>query len=103
MNVMNPGGFSRIVRNETPYSPVSGIVSPLLRGAEAALIPEANAATGNPVLAYLKGNYNGIAAKTISGSTVYLVATPSIITSQSGATGSGFDIINDLPSKLLVH
>lgn len=66
-------------------------------------IDTALAASGNPTLSYLKGNYNGIAAKTQTGNLVYLVATPSIVTSQIGATGSGFDIISALLNKLLVH
>jgi hypothetical protein len=61
------------------------------------------ATSGNPALAYIKGNYNGIAVKTQTGGLVYLIATPSIITSQSGAIGSGYEIISTLPNKILFH
>lgn len=58
-------------------------------------IPEAEAASGNPALAYIKGNYNGMVAKTQTGSTVYyLLAVPSIITTLSGA----LDV-----TKFLIH
>lgn len=67
------------------------------------IIDEAYAASGNPLITYIKGNYNGIAVKTQTGGTIYLIATPSIVTSQTGATGSGFDIISALPNKLFVH
>ena len=49
------------------------------------------------------GNYNGVAAQTTTGSMVYIIATPSIITSQTGSTGSGFDITTDLANKLLMN
>lgn len=61
------------------------------------------AASGKPALTYIKGNYNGIAAKTQTGGVVYLVATPSIITSQSGVIGSGYEITTVLPDKILFH
>ncbi len=50
------------------------------------LFPQAQAASSMPVLAYVKGNYNGIATKTQTGNTVYIIAVPSII-SGTGTTG----------------
>lgn len=66
-------------------------------------VETASAAPGNPTLSYIKGNYNGIAAKTQTGGVTYLIATPSIVTGQPGATGSGFEVISALSNKLLVH
>jgi len=62
-------------------------------------ISDAFAATGSPTLSYIKGNYNGLVAKTITGSTIYVVAVPSIVTSQ---TGTLVDILT-LSGKLLVN
>ena len=49
------------------------------------LFEQANAATGNPLIAYVKGNYNSIAMKTQTGGTIYLLAIPSMFVN----TGSG--------------
>lgn len=47
-------------------------------------IPEfsqtAEAAVGNPTIAYIRGNYGGLTAKTITGGLTYVLAVPSIIT-----------------------
>ena len=40
---------------------------------------------------YLKGNYNGLVARTQTGTTIYLIATPSILTS-TGQSGQSLDI-----------
>lgn len=40
----------------------------------------AHAAPGAPAIAYIRGNYGGIAAKVSTGSTVYVLAIPSIVT-----------------------
>ncbi|MDD5197788.1 MAG: DUF1566 domain-containing protein [Candidatus Gracilibacteria bacterium] len=62
------------------------------------LIPQTYADAGNPTLSYIKGNYNGITTKTQTGDLIYLLALPSIITSQSGVTS--FD---QLINKILIH
>ncbi|EKD30231.1 MAG: hypothetical protein ACD_78C00115G0015 [uncultured bacterium (gcode 4)] len=58
------------------------------------IIPQTYASSGNPTLTYIKGNYNGIVAKTETGSMVYLLAVPSLITTGSGALD---------PAKFLIH
>ena len=63
------------------------------------LFPEANAATGNPTLSYIKGNYNGLVAKTLTGNTIYVLAVPSIVTSQ---TGTLVDVLT-LSGKLFLN
>lgn len=65
------------------------------------LIPQAFAASGNPLITYVKGNYNGMVAKTVTGSTIYVIATPSITTS-TGTVGSNIDVTT-LSGKLLYH
>jgi len=65
-------------------------------------IPLSYAASNNPTISYIKGTYNWVVAKTITGSITYIIATPSIITSQTGTIGSNFEITT-LPNKLLVH
>lgn len=63
----------------------------------------AYSAPGIPTIAYIRGNYGGISAKTITGSTIYVLAVPSIITS-SGSIGQLLSIENnDLSGALLFH
>lgn len=59
------------------------------------------ASSGNPLITYIKGNYNGMVAKTVTGSTIYVIATPSITTS-TGTLGSNIDVTT-LSGKLLYH
>ena len=59
----------------------------------------ATAASGNPSLAYIKGNYNGVVAKTRTGGITYVLAMPSIVTTQSGTS---LDILT-LSGKMLLH
>ncbi|MDD5376734.1 MAG: prepilin-type N-terminal cleavage/methylation domain-containing protein [Candidatus Gracilibacteria bacterium] len=66
------------------------------------IIDQANAASGNPILSYIKGNYSGVVAKTQTGTTICILALPSIITSTGTVTGSGIDIAN-LANRLLYH
>lgn len=66
-------------------------------------ISQANAATDNPTIAYVKGNYNGIAIQTETGGIVYLIAVPSIITSVTGAVDQMFDVVSSLSNTLLVQ
>lgn len=63
------------------------------------LISQTYAASGNPTLSYIKGNYNGLVAKTLTGNTVYVLAVPSIITSQ---TGTLIDVLT-LSGKILIN
>ncbi len=63
------------------------------------LIHSASAAPGNPTIAYIRGNYAGLTAKTTTGSTTYVLAIPSIITN-SGATKID---TNALSGTLLFH
>lgn len=52
------------------------------------LVTPAFAAPGDPTIAYIRGNYAGLTAKTTTGGIVYVLAIPSIITN-SGTTVSG--------------
>ena len=52
------------------------------------LTTPAFAAPGNPTIAYIRGNYAGLTAKTTTGGIVYVLAIPSIITN-SGTTVNG--------------
>ncbi len=52
---------------------------------EKSILDIASAAPGNPTIAYIRGNYGGVTAKTTTGGIVYILAVPSIITN-SGTT-----------------
>lgn len=65
-------------------------------------IDQTYAATNNPTLAYIQGNYNGLAVKTQTGTLTYILAVPSIITSQTG-TNQSFEVISALSNKILVN
>ncbi|MDD5377144.1 MAG: FISUMP domain-containing protein [Candidatus Gracilibacteria bacterium] len=61
------------------------------------IIDQAQAASGNPTLSYIKGNYNGVVAKTQTGNRVYVFAIPSLflfsgtgIITLSTTTATGF-------------
>lgn len=65
--------------------------------------PEAQAAPGNPTIAYIRGNYGGLMAKTVTGSITYVLAVPSIITS-TGSIGAVLSITDgSLSGSLLFH
>lgn len=67
------------------------------------MFPEASAAPGSPTIAYIKGNYGGLMAKTVTGSITYILAVPSIITS-TGAIGNVLSINGGaLSGSLLFH
>jgi len=68
-------------------------------GVTSSFITQAQAASGNPTITYIKGNYNGMVAKTVTGSVIYVIATPSLTTS-TGTTGSSIDVTT-LSGKLL--
>lgn len=65
------------------------------------LTEEAAAAPGAPSIAYIRGNYGGLVAKTVTGSITYVLAVPSIITS-SGSTGNFINIGSDTLSGTLL-
>ncbi|MDD5376693.1 MAG: FISUMP domain-containing protein [Candidatus Gracilibacteria bacterium] len=63
------------------------------------IIDQAQAASGNPALSYIKGNYNGVVAKTQTGNRVYVFAIPSLflfsgtgIVTLPTTTATGFHI-----------
>jgi len=62
-------------------------------------LPKAHASSGNPQISYIKWNYNWLVAKTLTGSTIYVLAVPSIVTSQ---TWTLVDVLS-LSGKLLVN
>lgn len=68
------------------------------------LFEQASAASGNPLLSYIKGNYNGVAVKIQVGGIYYLIATPSIM-SNTGSAGTPIDIStnNILSGSLLTN
>jgi len=68
------------------------------------LVTPAFAAPGDPTIAYIRGNYGGLTAKTTTGGIVYVIAIPSIITN-SGTTVNGRVSIesNVLSGSLLFH
>lgn len=83
---------------DTPSSLVS-----LLTTTISSLAPEAQAAPGNPTIAYIRGNYGGLMAKTVTGSITYVLAVPSIITN-SGSSGTFLTIeSNTLSGSLLFN
>lgn len=62
----------------------------------------AYAASGNPTLAYIKGNYRGMVAKTKTGGTVYVVALPSIISNTGITNGGTIEMSTNLLSGTLL-
>ncbi|MDP2103795.1 MAG: hypothetical protein Q8K26_02645, partial [Candidatus Gracilibacteria bacterium] len=70
-------------------------------GVTNSLIPQVYAASNNPTITYIKGNYNGMVAKTVTGSVIHVIATPSLTTS-TGTAGSSIDVTT-LSGKLLYH
>ncbi|MDD5377025.1 MAG: prepilin-type N-terminal cleavage/methylation domain-containing protein [Candidatus Gracilibacteria bacterium] len=68
------------------------------------IIDQANAASGNPILSYIKGNYNGVVAKTQTGTTTCILALPSIITNTGSANQTiALETNNLLSGSLLIH
>lgn len=65
----------------------------------APVIIETAYAAGTQTTNYVKGTYNGLVARTQTGNIIYLIATPSILTS-SGISGESLDITT-LSGKLL--
>ena len=80
------------VPNPTAYRNVNGFVQ------------TASAEAGNPTTAYVRGNYGGIAAKTVTGGTTYVLAVPSIVTNSGMALISPLRIeANALSGTLLFN
>jgi hypothetical protein len=52
---------------------------------ENSILPLVYSAPGNPTIAYIRGNYGGITAKTITGGITYVLAIPSIIGTLTGS------------------
>lgn len=69
---------------------------------ENSLLDTAFAAPGDPTIAYIRGNYGGLTAKTTTGSMVYILAVPSIITN-SGTTAGGLLSASSLSGTLMFH
>lgn len=61
------------------------------------------AAPGNPTIAYIKGNYTGYVAKTLTGGMTCILAVPSLIVSQSGAALTGSVDFLSLSNRFLMH
>lgn len=63
------------------------------------------AASGNPTLSYIKGTYNGITAKTQTGTTTCILALPSIISNTGSSTTPtiALETNNLLSGSLLIH
>lgn len=62
----------------------------------------AYAAPGAPTIAYIKGNYGGLAAKTVTGGITYVIAVPSIITN-TGTLAGGYLSSSSLSGTLLFN
>lgn len=87
----------------TPSDLLATTLSEVLRIPEVLSTPEAQAAPGNPTIAYIRGNYGGLMAKTVTGSITYVFAVPSIITS-TGSIGAVLSITDgSLSGSLLFH
>lgn len=57
------------------------------------------AASGNPTITYVKGNYNGIVAKTQTGGVIYIVAVPSLFMN----TGLGTVVLPATATGFYLH
>jgi hypothetical protein len=66
------------------------------------LVDTASAAAGDPTVAYVQGNYGGLTAKVTTGSLVYVLAVPSIVTS-SGTSIDGILNVTSLSGTLLFY
>jgi hypothetical protein len=66
------------------------------------IVPTASADAGNLTIAYVRGNYGGLAAKTVTGSVTYVLAIPSIITNSGTTAGNLLRIENNALSGTLL-
>jgi hypothetical protein len=71
---------------------------------DTSLVNSASAAPGDPTIAYIRGNFGGLAAKTTTGSTVFVIAIPSIM-SNTGSAGVPIELrgTNALSGALLFN
>lgn len=68
------------------------------------LVDTTYAASGDPTLAFIRGNYRGLVAKTQTGGVVYVISLPSIISNTGVTAGGTMEISpNLLSGALLVH
>lgn len=70
---------------------------------EPRVVDSTYAAPGNPTIAYIKGNYAGYMAKTLTGGMTCIFAVPSLIVSQSGATLTGSVDFLSLTNRFLMN
>lgn len=67
------------------------------------LLPNtAYAAAGAPSIAYVRGNFGGLVARTTTGSVVYVVTTPSILTNSGITAGASVELKNNSLSGTLL-
>lgn len=66
------------------------------------IIQTASAEAGNPTIAYVRGNYGGLTAKTVTGSTTYVLAIPSIMTNSGTVAGNALKIESNALSGTLL-
>lgn len=68
------------------------------------IIQTTYAAPGNPTVAFVRGNYGGIAAKTQTGNVTYVLAVPSIVTGSGITAGATLEICpSTLSGTLLLN
>lgn len=73
-------------------------------GSLTAYVDTAYAAPGAPSIAYVRGNYGGLVAKTTTGSITYVIAAPSILTNSGVTAGSTVELkSNSLSGTLLFN
>lgn len=70
---------------------------------EPRVVDSAYGAPGNPTIAYIKGNYAGYMAKTLTGGMTCILAVPSLIVSQSGTTLTGSVDFLSLTNRFLMN
>jgi hypothetical protein len=56
------------------------------------LADTAHAEAGSPSVSYVRGNFGGLMAKASTGSSVYVLAVPSLLTNSGGVAGSSVTI-----------
>jgi uncharacterized membrane protein len=66
------------------------------------LVQTASADAGNPTIAYVRGNYGGLTARTVTGSVTYVLAVPSIVTNSGTGAGNALKIESNALSGTLL-
>jgi hypothetical protein len=69
---------------------------------ESPIFRTASADAGNPSIAYIRGNYGGLTAKTLTGTTYYVLAIPSIVTNSGTTAGNALKIESNALSGTLL-